>query len=1553
MIHLIESLDDSATTTMVEGRTFPAYAVVEDDDGIRWFLTWGTSFIQAHTWVRAYSSGCAALLAPTASGYCAMTTETFMDQRCETNGGYATKVGWREFTSLPSYDDLLSAATYGTKPVEKKRGLVHLHNHSEYSGLDAISMMSEMTDIVVEQGGFALGCADHGNVVGHPDLQRECDKAGLKPVFGMEAYFVDDRLTRLSDFDNDQTMSAQYPDEASLKAVRAQFVAGLRDYYHLVLFAVDQEGLHNLWAMSTESFRDGFYGKPRLDWATLRKYANGVIATSACLRGPLTHHGLLEGDEEAARARLARLLDIFDDRFYIEVHTNQLPEQIKVNHELVALAKEFKVPLLASVDSHYPKIDDREAHRVWLSMQTDSDMADEGTLFAGGQDYHIKSESEVRDNLAYLGQAVVDEAIENTAVVADMCTATVSAESKPPIFSKVGGAAADADRLLDLCLNNWHKVLGKRESEAACMARFEHEFPMLVRKGFCGYYLMTSEQTRWARSQGILVGPGRGSGAGSVVAYLAEITDIDPVDADLLFERFMTEGRTALPDFDVDYPASKKAIVQQHARDVYGEDHVAVVGSISRLKSKGIIKKLGAAMKSSLPDTFYMDQIKISAIITDAEGDTAGLGLSWEDLWDKAGDKLQPYRDQYPHLFEMADRLVGRANTLGQHASGLVITTDAALTEQLPMRRADEDGHMIAQFDKDVLEELGFVKFDLLTLRNLDIIQDCVDLIKERRGHTVDVYSWRDEYTDPQVWEEIAEAHTLGIFQIETQLGTQYAKRMQPRTMADLSDLVTIVRPGPRNSGLTETYLKRRAGLEPVTYPDARLARVLAKTHGAMLYQEQIMGATMLLAGYDSNKADEVRKILGKKKVELVAAAGQEFVARAIENGMQPADAAALWSQMAEFAKYCVSGDTEISLAGSGRFSGGTLEVERAYRRLHTPLREPVIGRTKTGQEFAGPCDACGATETAHHWARGRCNACYVWRQKFLEPGRGVHALSYYADGRIRPSRIFDVMSSGDQEVWTVTLSDGRSITATANHRHLTDKGYREVGHLSIGDRLLVDGGYQMPTAEEYQRRGRLSRGEPRRAGTVNGAYGVENYAYIDGGTDIWKSWRAATPKVCAQCGTTEGVIEQAHLNGDHQDQRWENYAWLCSSCHKRYDYAVNDRVKRWQKGHLSTSAEVVSITFEGVQATYDVVMDAPHNFVANGIVTHNSFGGAHAYSYAVLGFWEAWLKFHYPVEFLTAALSSVDKDRIPDFVKEARRMGFSVLPPDINESGSGFRAGTLSVRYGLDSIKGIGIAALAIENGAPYASFEDFMERTVEPKGSKVNRGHVALLARIGAFDKLVVNRRGLEQVLLGEKTGESTKCVRKNLDVVNPVNDLPCVYDWSTEPAPINPRTDKKMKMKAPPKRCTKACRQYIAPPPVQVEEITPYNDADIRDIEQEMLGVFLSSTPFDMLPTKERETTRSQAELLMIDRPPEGMYLIAGVLTKMRPHRDRAGQEMGFIAIDTEVSTVEVTCFNSTWVKFKRDLKVGTFYAADVERNSRGQTLYALMPYQQEKI
>lgn len=1844
--------------------------VVDDERGLRWWLV-KTTEITEQQWRMMQRDPQLGIVALDEHTNCSVIPwETFEENAVVANGTVTAR-GWRHGLQTPA-----DVFTYEEdRPADLDEvGFVQLHTHTEYSLLDGLTTCPELLETVSEQGATYVGIADHGNTAGHYDLQTQCDLAGIKPVFGVEAYLVDDRNLRMVDFPEQEPKKADYPKASDLadavreyKERRDAFRKNLADYWHLCLFATDDEGLHNLWAMTTEAFRDGMYGKNnRLDWDTLRRYSKGVIATTACLRGPIWHKGLEDGRDEEALGRLAKLMDIFPDRLYVEIHANQLPVQQRCNEALVEVARNHNLPLVAAVDSHYARPDQKEAHQVWLSVQTNREVDDDSTLFADSQDYHLAPESEVRSRLSYLPKDVVDESIRNTAAIAVQATARIEGKPTPPIFSK-GGAEEDKRRLAELCLSNWHRTEGKRYDQDVYLARFEREFDLIARKGFCftagtmvtmadgtltpvekitpgdlvvtrtgaepvgrvgdrvadetvriqvaggawplhttldhpfmtpagwveagrlcegdqvaleqsaahsgaaynllevaqaagweihqegqrfarlgpgrwgsrqrkgwcpttidldddwayliglwvaqghrevlgtnegqvswtlhrnspsvdrvqevirrlglgeprlyskasasqpehrgvtvkvtnhplwlllgvlvgdgakakmlhpwlanhprarhmvdgwfagdgtvghsgrhivdtanevlarqgrqimlrsgewttttkfdtpdgehyrfswtpervkrpygarwdghrwwadvvsaersgeaqvynltvagdpsyvaedvlvhncGYFLMTADQTNYARANGVLVGPGRGSGGGSLVAYLASITDIDSVDADLPFERFMTEGRTELPDFDIDYPASKKQFMQQYVRDRYGADSVTVVGSVMRLKNKGVIDKIAKALGSRLPEGFAEDHRVLRALVEDAEADTAGLGMSWDDLMTSRSAEFGPYRAKYPELFTMCDQLVGRVNTFGQHAAGMVISSDGALTGRLPMRRAKEEGqHMIAQFDKDVLEQMGFVKFDLLTIRNLDTIQLAIDLIRERRGVTIDPYAWREQYEDPQVWDEVSEAHTLGLFQIETGLGTTYTSRLKPRSLHDLADLVTIVRPGPRNSGLTESYLRRRDGREEVTYPDPRLEEVLQRTYGTLLYQEDIMQTVMILAGYNSNEADAVRKILGKKKVDKVAAAGAEFIERAVAMGMERNAANNLWAQMVEFAKYsfnrCASSNTRITIGGmshvadtmmfkssGGRYGGQEMTIAEFYDVFHghnTPARNKY--RTKT---------------------RG----LYI-------AGRDT------ADGRVRCFRIKDVMKQGVKPVVKVTTQEGHSITATADHRHLTARGWVHVRDLVVGDMLATMGEPEQRLTE------RNPEGVP--SSKKNGRAGL----------NAWIKFSRAEGR-CEFCGESEGRMEFAHLDNNPNHHTPENVRYLCNSCHKKQDYATGSRKKRWTLGREIIWEPIASIEDAGEEMTYDLEMDSEdHSWVGNGVVTHNS----HAYAYAVLSCWCAWLKFHYPLEFLLAAFNTIDLDKLPLFITEARRMGYQVLPPDINSSGAGFTAEGLTIRYGL-RIKNVGdTAAKAIMEGQPYASFEDFMTRMVEPKGSAVNRGDVSALAHIGAFDSLVPNRRGLEAMLLGEKTGESTKCVFVTDAIpIGAPNNLRCSFDWESEEPPVNPRTGKKLKPKPPPKRCTKACRQYTAPPPMDPANVEPYTDADIRAIEKESLGVYLSTTPFDVLPDDVRTDTLASAEMAAQQGGPLGDYMLVGTLEKRRPYTDSSGRRMGFLGFETERGLVDVVCFSSLWTAYSSTLTSGKLYLLTAERTSRGFTLNALEP------
>lgn len=1189
-----------------------AAAVIETDDAMRWLLVQAREDVTDHlidTAVRSGAVGVVVQLGP----------EDFQAALIESLSA------WQGFPHPPTFVELVERSE---PPQTRSQGtFVHLHTHAEYSALDGLSTVTELAELAAADGNPALAITDHGTCAGHPALQRACDKAGIKPIFGMEAYFVDDRLERPAAGDADA-------------------VARLRAYNHLILLAKDNEGLHNLWALSTEGFRDGKYHKPRIDWDSLQRHSSGLIATSACLGGPLSRL-LLDGRHDAARARLSRFISIFGDDFYLEIQPGDQEEQRELNRLLAKVGREMGVPLVAAADGHFPTAADTEVHKIWMECQTKVD--DEAYWHFD----HSMGEAEMRERLAYLGPQVVDEAVENTVRIADQCDARIESKIVMPVYyrGERGGYAYDAHKLREMCEDNWDRIKSTAHSQEVYRDRFMREFELISKKKYCGYFLMVADYVCWAKENGILVGPGRGSGAGSLIAYLMRITEVDPVQHDILFERFITEGRETLPDFDVDFPASKRAEVQGYIRQRWGEENVLRVGTHLRYKSKGIINKLFGVFRDRgvLDAEAFADARKISAIVADAEAGTAGLGLSWEELWAQEGDQLEPFQRKYPQIFELAERLVGRLNSYGKHPAGMVISTEGSLLDKLPLRDGD-DGMMISQFEFDDLDSMGLIKFDILTIRTLDTLQETVDGARDHFGVEIDVYGFDHEYEDPMVWEEIGEGHTLGMFQIETSSGTRLALRMKPASIADLADMGSIVRPGPMRSGLTESYLRRKAGEEPVDFPDPRLEQFLASTQGVMIFQEQVMQACMELAGYTSTEADGVRKILGKKKVDQVVEAGHKFVDGCVEHGMDRDAARLLWDQMAEFAKY--------------------------------------------------------------------------------------------------------------------------------------------------------------------------------------------------------------------------------------------------------------------------------------------------------------GFGKAHAVSYALITYWTAWWKTHYPVPALTALLSTVDKERVPDFVKEARRMGVSILPPDINASGRGFKPDGTAIRYGLDAIKGVGDKAVeAILAGQPYTSFADYLENkggrgVVETGGrslgSNANTGVTLLLAKVGAFDSITPHRRGLVERLETEKDGTAATCVFKKATGTDPA--VVCTFDWSSEPRPINQRTGKLLKAKPPPKKCTKGCRQYTAPEPVPLELTQGYTAKQIRTIEQEMLGVQLSSTAFDALEDDDRKALAAQAALLHKGMP--GTYLVAGIVTRVRKHRDRTERDMAFVGLETEVADIDVAVFADAYAQYSDGLKVGGLVLAELKRDGRGSQLKRLI-------
>lgn len=1255
--------------TPVEDLSVPDFQadVVEDDDGFRILRVSRTDLMPVRIWQQAYDAGVAMIVAQNL----VLSAEDFLAHRVEHLASMSFDPrGWVDLgIEDPGYRDYLSrqVAEEQKDPLETTR-FIHLHNHTEYSQLDGLTKMEEVVLTLAEdpEGGGAFGTADHGNCAGHPEQQDLCDKHGLKPIFGMEAYFVPDRHRQTQtwwELDGVRVDPEHLTDTEKKKAEKKNdSVEHKASYTHLTLWAMTQQGLRNLWAISTEGYRDGLFdGKPRIDWDTLERLNEGIICGTGCLRGPVSRP-LLNGDVEVARENLMRLHQIFDDRLYIEIHTNALEEQVKVNHQLEDFSAAYHIPPLAAVDSHYSIPDHKVVHKAWLAMQTGKTLTEDTSLFQGDQDYHLKTAAEVRESLAYLPEDFIVEAMANTVEVARRCEAKVGGEITTPTYSKASKehpdpVARDIERLIDICLANWgRKVVGKRHSEADYQARFEREIKLLIEKGFCGYFLIVWDYVAWAKQQGCLVGPGRGSGGGSLVAYLADIVEIDPVDSDLIFERFLTEGRKSLPDFDIDFPASWKSRVLGYITHRWGEDRVATIGTVGRLRSKQAINDVVRVLGPILPYTVdFRAMESLKALVTAADAPLAGKHLPWDEFCAQYADLVDPLIEAYPEVFAMVDVVMDRVKSYGRHAAGVVISTAGPLTD-LPMRKIVDSKTkvetMVTQFDMVALEILGYVKFDILTLRTLDTLQECVDLIEAKLGVKINPYDWTTEYDDPQVWSEMSEGKTLGVFQIETASGTRLTKRLAPANLFDLAAVMTVVRPGPMRSGLTESYLRRRAGLEPITYLDPRLEDFLSTTYGSMIYQEQVMATCMNLAGYDSTEADGVRKLLGKKQVEKVAAAGEEFVRRAVECGTDKEVAETLWAQMAEFAKY--------------------------------------------------------------------------------------------------------------------------------------------------------------------------------------------------------------------------------------------------------------------------------------------------------------GFNKAHAFAYAVIGQWCAWLRFHFPHEFLVAALSTVDADRIPDFIEEARRCGYGIVPPDVNRSKAVFTAEGTDVVYGLSEVKGIGgPTADQIVSMAPYSSLDDFIERCVSFSGSAVNMGHVRTLVEVGAFDSIVDNRRAVEMELERQSSGEAKRCMFK-IEFPNPEHpfNLPCGFDWADEvdPPMIRKRVDGKMTNvpKPPPKKCTVACRQYRKPPPVTAADVEPYTNDEISRRERELLGVWITHSPFEVIPADVlANPTYSTAQV--IEEAPAGGedHVAVALIEEIKKRKDKNGSDYAFVKMNIQDGLIEAICFASVWEEVGRYIAKDRIGGAVIRKNPRGYQLVDYVP------
>jgi DNA polymerase-3 subunit alpha len=803
---------------------------------------------------------------------------------------------------------------------------VHLHTHSEYSILDGAARVDAMVQAAAKDGQPALAITDHGNLYGLLDFAKSCEKAGIVPILGMEAY-----QAKESRFDRPQR-SGQLDDTGG------EVAGGEKLYYHLTLLARDNTGYKNLMKLSSASFLDGYYYKPRVDWELLETYHHGLIATTGCLGGLVLQH-LVKGDEKGARQAAGRLAEIFGrDSLFVEVQDHGIAEQRRTNPMLVDLARRLGLGLVATNDSHYVAKSDAMAHDVLLCVQTQSEFNDPKRLRFEGEEHYLKTAEEMRRMFAE-----IPEACDNTLAIAEQIQTRIDygmdALPEFPVPERITGksyAERAAKYLRELTLEGAKARYGDEISEQV-RNRIDYELSVIEQMGFPAYFLVVWDLICFAKRSGIRVGPGRGSAAGSCVAYCLGIVDLDPIRYDLIFERFLNPGRKQMPDIDMDFDERYRGEMIRYAAERYGSDHVAQIVTFSTIKARAAVRDaarvlghpyaLGDKIAKAMPPLVMGRDTPLWACFEKSEG--------YEDGWNAAADLREMYEadPQVRQVVDAAKGLEGMRRQVGIHAAAVVITKDP-LTEYLPIQRTPEPGKdpseapIVTQYEMHGVEELGLLKMDFLGLRNLSVIERTLDLIRSTTGQDVDID--HVDLEDDSVFAMLRKGDSIGVFQLEGGPMRALMRSLAPTRFDDVAALVALYRPGPMAANMHKDYADRKNGRKPVSYLHPDLEPILADTYGLMIYQESVMRVAQKFAGYSLEEADNLRKACGKKIRALIQAEREKFVAGCEAQGYGKELGTQLFDIIEPFADYAFN--------KSHSYGYGLIAYQTAWLKAHYPV---------------------------------------------------------------------------------------------------------------------------------------------------------------------------------------------------------------------------------------------------------------------------------------------------------------------------------------------------------------------------------------------------------------------------------------------------------------------------------------------------------------------------------------------------------------------------------------------------------------------------------------
>ncbi|MBA3508480.1 MAG: DNA polymerase III subunit alpha, partial [Thermoleophilaceae bacterium] len=1149
--------------------------------------------------------------------------------------------------------------------------VAHLHVHSEYSLLDGACRIDSLAQRAAAHGQPALGLTDHGVMNGAVEHYKACHKHGIKPILGLEAYFVDDRRT---------------------EAVRYE-------RNHLTLLAQSDTGFGNLVKLTSAGFLEGYKrGKANVDMELLSRHSEGVIALTGCLASRFCQRLAAENPAEA-RAHADELLQVFGhDNVYFEVQKNGIALQDKVNEGIARIAREVGRPVVGTADVHYLGREDHHNHAALLCVQTKSTLAEPKMSFDTNE-FYLKDTGEMTAAFAEW-----PEAVPTTMEIAERCAVEIELGNMLIPSYPTPDGEAEGEYLRRLALEGLRARYGD-PIPAEAMERVDMELEVIGRMGFDAYFLIVWDFVKYAKDYGIAVGPGRGSAAGSIVSYALDITEVDPLAYGLLFERFLNPERVSMPDIDIDFSVKGRAKVMRYVEDKYGRESVAQIVTFGKMLPRNATRDaarvlgkdyaLGDRLAKLIPEPVMGRSLSLDKYLAEEP--------EFKRVYDTDGEARE--------VIDTARGLEGIVRNAGVHAAAVVIA-DRPLTDIVPLQLMEDRGaaspsagspgervyKVITQYSMKPIEELGLLKMDFLGLRNLDVIEDCLEIIEQAGGERPNMAGL--PLDDSKTYEMMARGDSVGVFQFESDGMREALRKVRPNEFEDLVALVALYRPGAMRH--IDTYARNKREPEEITYLDERLKPITETTYSVILYQEQSMQIAKAVAGFSGAEADDLRKAIGKKNREAMAALKTRFYEGARASGTQDRVTEDLWATNEAAADYsfnrCASGQTRVILP-----DGERIRLSEAYRR------EP--------QEI----------------------------------------MSMWADGTIRPHKVERIVRTGRKQVYRVRCQSGRQIRATPDHRLLTTDGYLEVRDMEVGETELIT----MPIISDKQREARRKtmtrlahsthRAEwDRRASLRMKAY-QDSRPYEDKAAHmrrmhqiypdmkrkgiaamhernrwLWANdpaWRqskmekslrqvraaydsgpgyghcsvASNGMWCASWSEREmaewlidrGIDFEMHKalsSGRMCDFYFDGVYWEMDGLDRSPEFFANKydhlpyvvvtpedfafRVERHlATAHAENGDPVVSIEPLGEEMTYDVEMapDGPLNFMANGIVSHNS----HAACYALISYRTAWLRANYPAEYMAALISSVmsTKDKVPFFVACCEEMGIEVLPPDVNES--------------------------------------------------------------------------------------------------------------------------------------------------------------------------------------------------------------------------------------------------------------------------------------------